>query len=80
MLFRSLPDDRPVVGAASVTSAAPSVTGASTVSVETGTTGLNLVQDRNRDVGGTDATASQPDKRLVAITAPGIIYDSDCFC
>ena len=76
----ALPGVRPADGAASVTSAAPSVTGASTVSVETGTTGLNLVQDRNRDVGGTDATASQPDKRLVAITAPGIIYDSDCFC
>jgi hypothetical protein len=79
-LLWALPVVRPVDGAASVTSAAPSVTGASTVSVETGATGLNFVQDRNRDVGGTDATASQPDKRLVAITAPGIIYDSDCFC
>jgi hypothetical protein len=76
---RAFPGYIPVVGAASVTSAAPSVTGDSTVSVEMGTTGLNLVQDRNRDVGGTDATANQPDKRLVAITAPGIIYDSDYF-
>jgi hypothetical protein len=63
-------------GVAAVTSEVPSVTGASTASVETGT-GSNLKTQGNRGPGGTDSTANQLDERPIDITAPGIINTSD---
>jgi hypothetical protein len=62
-----------------VTSEVPSLTGAFSSSVETGSR-ENLETHGNCDAGKNDGTANQPDEPLVAITAPGIIHSSSYSC